>query len=73
MTPNARAAIHALTVIETCMVTLHDLAAQSPYAAAEVIDALQRANTPAALDAARQVRRVAEARHGSWRIREGQR
>lgn len=68
MTPTARAALRSLDVIEACVSTLHDLAAQSPQAAREVIEALQAQGTPAAWDAARQVRAVAEARHGKWRM-----
>lgn len=70
MQSRINAALRNLDVIERCMATLHDLAAESPAAARVVIDALQARGTPAAWGAARQVRHVAEARHGDFAMRD---
>ncbi|MBX0331171.1 hypothetical protein K2Z83_26330 [Oscillochloris sp. ZM17-4] len=60
----AQAAERAMQTIERCINILHDLAAQSPQAAAATVAALQLLDTPAAESTAYLVRHVAEARHG---------
>lgn len=64
MSPIARAAHHAAETVERCADILHDLAAQSPQAAAETVRALRQRRTPAAMSLACLVEQVAEARHG---------
>ena len=53
-----------MEIIDRCVNTLHDLAAESPCTAAETLAALSALDTPAAQRIAHLVRLVAEARHG---------
>jgi hypothetical protein len=62
-------ATRTMDVINRCVCTLHDLAAESPQAAAETVAAIRALDTPAAYSTANLVRRVAEARHGEDAVR----
>jgi hypothetical protein len=61
-------AIKTMAVISQCINILHDQAAESPQAAAEILGALMSEATPAAYSVAHLVREVAEARHGRYAV-----
>jgi hypothetical protein len=62
-----------MDVIQRCVDTLHDLAAQSPQAAAETLAALYASETPAADAIGYLIDNVATARHGESTVRAAQR
>ena len=62
-----------MAVISQCVNILHDLAAESPSVAAEVVEALGDSGSPEARAIAAIVRRVAEARHGTSAVRDVER
>jgi hypothetical protein len=66
-------AIKTMAVISQCINILHDQAAESPQAAAEILGALMGLRTPAAYSVAHLVRAVAEARHGEHALRRAER
>lgn len=63
----------AMDTIQTCINILHDMAAESPQAAAEILAELHRIRTPVAFDISLLVREVAEARHGEYQVRSKER
>jgi hypothetical protein len=68
-TTTTTATNRTMEVIQSCVNTLHDLAAESPWAAAEVLAALRDFDSPAANLLANHIARVTEARHGAAQLR----